>query len=282
MPDTPPQRLRRLLEQLRHTREVLCLKKTFDGILNMLNAHRDMPPVENVAHRPLDRAADQVWQCWLAIGNYRNWTLTVPTLRNQSLTELLGRRMRRLLNQTEATANIGTFDLSHHDIKMTPLVFWPTPDVGAVEKDGQRLRCCIFIDGELRRIIGTDDLGDFAQAITHRGIHLFRAGHEGLNDARGFPERMSCSKLSLKALQFRGRSIREVMGKRRKRTALVDIGYSLAGTAANTRRLDMDTTKQRVENPGAIIMDGSDPVAAQADPGHRQVAGHINSRYAGT
>jgi hypothetical protein len=44
----------------------------------------------------------------------------------------------------------------------------------------------------------------------------------------------------------------------------------------------MDTTKQRVENPGAIIMDGSDPVAAQADPGHRQVAGHINSRYAGT
>jgi len=142
----------------------------------MLDAHRDMPPVQNVAHRSLNRAVDQIWQSWLTVGYHSHWAPTVPALRNQSLTELLGRRARRLLNQTEATAHIGTFDLTHHDIKVTALVFWPTPDVGTVKKYGQWWRCRIFIDGAFCSVDATDILGDLAQAITHRCIHLPRTG----------------------------------------------------------------------------------------------------------
>lgn len=93
-----------------------------------------MPPIENVTHFALNRAADQIWQNWLAVGYRGNWALTVSPLRIQSLTELPGRRTCRLLNQTDAIAHIGAFDLSHHNIKVPPLVFWPIPDRGIVEK----------------------------------------------------------------------------------------------------------------------------------------------------
>lgn len=67
MPEIPPEALRRLGEQNGNSWEVLRLQETFYGILNMLDSHRDVPPVEDVAYFSSGSCANEVWQGWLTI-----------------------------------------------------------------------------------------------------------------------------------------------------------------------------------------------------------------------
>ena len=87
-----------------------------------------------------------------------------------------------------------------------------------------------------------------------------------MHDTRRFPEGMTRPKFGLKASQFRGRSIWEKVCERRKRSAQHNIGFCIAGTAANARHLDLEPAEERVEYPRTIIMYGPDPVAVGTDP----------------
>ena len=77
---------------------------------------------------------------------------------------------------------------------------------------------------------------------------------------------MTRPKIGLKASQFRGRPIREKVCERRKRSAQHNIGFCIAGTAANARHLDLEPAEERVEHPRPIIMYGPDPVAVGTNP----------------
>ena len=57
----------------------------------MLNTHRDMPPVEDVADLSIDGIADEVWQGWFPVRNYRNGLFVIPTESPQVLAKLTGR-----------------------------------------------------------------------------------------------------------------------------------------------------------------------------------------------
>lgn len=77
---------------------------------------------------------------------------------------------------------------------------------------------------------------------------------------------MTRSKFGLKASQFRGRSIREKVSERRKRSAQDNIGFCIAGATPNARRFDLEPAEECVEHPRPIIMYSPDPVAVRADP----------------
>ena len=150
---------------------------------------------------------------------------------------------------------------------MSLLVFRPASDMRAVEKNRQ-LRRTFGTRRDDRLLLRTvaDVPGDFAKTIPHRCIHLLRTRQEGFQDSCCFPEGMSCPELSLKASQFRGRSIREKVSERRKRPAQDVVRSGIAAAAANARRLHLEPAEEYVEHTRSIIVDGSHPVTVRTDP----------------
>lgn len=136
-----------------------------------------------------------------------------------------------------------------------------------VQENRQRTR---LFDGRRTQRFGLLDdgkvLGDFAQSFAHRCIHLLSARQEGFQDTRRFPEGMTCLKFGLKAPRFRGRPILKKVSERRKWSAQDNIGFCVAGAAANAWGLDLEPAEERVEHPRPIIMNGPDFLAVRTDP----------------
>ena len=132
MPKVPSQRFGRTFEQHWNAGETPALQQAFYGVLDVLNTHRDMPPVEDVAYLSTDGIADEVWQGWFPVRNYRDGLFAIPTERHQVPAKLTGRRQDRLLHQAEATAPIVAFDLANHNIEVSLLVFRPASDMRTV------------------------------------------------------------------------------------------------------------------------------------------------------
>lgn len=170
----------------------------------MLNTHRDVPPVEDVADLSTDGVAHEVRQCGLPVRDHRDGLSVIPTDSPQVLAKLAGWRQLCLLNKAETASLVVALDLAHHNIEVSLLAFWPASDMRAVHEDGQPGR----IFGGLRKhrlsqFAVTDVPGDFAETVPDRCIHLFRARQEGFQDTRRFPEGMTSPKFGLKASQFR-------------------------------------------------------------------------------
>lgn len=128
MPKVPTQRFGRTFEQHWNAGETPALQQALYGVLDMLNAHRYMPPVEDVADLPTDGISDEVWQAWFPVRNYRDGLFVIPPESPQVLAKLTGRSQDRLLHQAEATAPIVAFDLADHNIEVSLLVFRPASD----------------------------------------------------------------------------------------------------------------------------------------------------------
>ena len=267
MPQVPLQRFGWTFEQHWNAGEAPDLQQALYGVLDVLNTHRDMPPVEDVADLSTDGVAHEVRQRRLPVRNHRDHLSVIPTESPQVLAKLAGWRQHRLLNKAEAAALVVAFDLANHNIEVSLLVFRPASDMRAVQENRQ-CRCIFDARSDNRLFLRTvaDVPGDFAKTIAHRSIHLFRARQEGFQDTRRFPVGMSCPKFGLKASQFRGRPIRKEVSKRRKRSAQHNIGFCIAGAAANARRRDLKPAEERVEHPRPIIMDGSHRAAGRTDP----------------
>ena len=91
MPQVPSQRFGRTFEQHWNARESPDLQEALYRVLDMLNTHRDMPPVEDVADLSTDGIADQVWQGRFPVLNYRDGLFVIPTESPQVLAKLTGR-----------------------------------------------------------------------------------------------------------------------------------------------------------------------------------------------
>ena len=99
------------------------------------------------------------------------------------------------MNKAEAAVLIVAFDLADHNIEVPLLVFRPASDMRAVQENRQ----CRRIFGARRDdwLSLLDVFGDFTETVPDRCIHLFRARQEGFQDARRFPEGMTCPKFGL-------------------------------------------------------------------------------------
>lgn len=62
MPEVPSQRFGRTFEQHGNTREISVLQKALYRVLEMLNALRNVPSVEDVADLSTDGVAYKIWQ----------------------------------------------------------------------------------------------------------------------------------------------------------------------------------------------------------------------------
>lgn len=91
MPKVPSQRFGRTLEQHWNAGETPALQQALYGILDVLNEHRDMPPVEDVTNLSADGIADEVWQGRFPVRNYRDGLFVIPTESPQVLAKLTGR-----------------------------------------------------------------------------------------------------------------------------------------------------------------------------------------------
>ena len=91
MPKVPSQRFGRTFEQHWNAGEIPALQQALYRVLDMLNAHRDMPPVEDVADLPTDGIADEVWQGWFPVRNYRDGLFVIPPESTQVLAKLIRR-----------------------------------------------------------------------------------------------------------------------------------------------------------------------------------------------
>ena len=164
----------------------------------MLNAHRDMPPVEDVAHGSANGTADQIWQRGFPVGDDGDRAMAIPSQRKQVLPELFCWRQGGLCDEAETAAHIGAFDLSNHNIEVPSLIFRPTSNMCTVQKDGQRRRRCLVIDSRDRLLTMTDFVGHPAQPIAHRGVDLCSTWKKRLHDTRRFSKRVTRTKFSLK------------------------------------------------------------------------------------
>ena len=64
--------------------------------------------------------------------------------------------------------------------------------------------------------------------------------------------------------------MREGTGQRRQWYTQGDLRFGAGGATSNAWRLDLESTKQCVEDPGSIVMDRSDLVAVRTDPTRRR------------
>jgi hypothetical protein len=80
MPKIPSQPLCGPPEQHRDTREILGLQQPPYGVLNMFYLHRDVPPIEDMANRPADSAAQEIWQGGVDYGSVQKTTLRILNL----------------------------------------------------------------------------------------------------------------------------------------------------------------------------------------------------------
>lgn len=106
----------------------------------MLNAHRDLPPVEDVANLSTDGDAHEVRQGWLPVRNYCDGWFVIPTECPQVVAKLAGRRQDRLLKKAEAAALVVAFDLTDHNIEVSLLVFQSASEMRTVQENRQHRR----------------------------------------------------------------------------------------------------------------------------------------------
>ena len=67
MPKVPSQRFGRTFEQHWNARETPDLQEALYRVLDMLNAHRNVPPVQDVGDGTLNGPPHQVWQGWFSV-----------------------------------------------------------------------------------------------------------------------------------------------------------------------------------------------------------------------
>lgn len=64
MPNVPSQRFGRTFERHWNAGEAPAPQQAFYVVLDVLNTHRDMPPVEDVVDLSIYGIAHEVWQGW--------------------------------------------------------------------------------------------------------------------------------------------------------------------------------------------------------------------------
>jgi hypothetical protein len=168
MPKVPSQRFGRTFEQHWNARETPDLQEALYRVLDMLNAHRNVPPVKDVADLSANSAAHEIWQGGFAVRYHRDGFSVIPTQSPQVLAKLASRGQHRLLHKAEAAAPIVALDLADHNIEVSLLVFRPASDMRAIQENRQRR--WIFDGRRTQRfslLDGGDVLGDFAQSIAH-------------------------------------------------------------------------------------------------------------------
>ena len=67
MPQVSSQRFGRTFEQHSNAGEAPDLQQALHRVLDVLNTHRNVPPVEDVAYLSTDGIADEVWQGWFPV-----------------------------------------------------------------------------------------------------------------------------------------------------------------------------------------------------------------------
>ena len=91
MPQVPSQRFDRTFEQHWNTGEAPDLQQALRRVLDVLNTHRNVPPVEDVADLSTDCAAHEVWQGAFPVRDHRDGFSVIPTESPQVLAKLAGR-----------------------------------------------------------------------------------------------------------------------------------------------------------------------------------------------
>ncbi|OAN71736.1 hypothetical protein A8B83_11660 [Rhodobacteraceae bacterium EhC02] len=139
MPKPPTEAFRGALEQHWNSSEPRCLDQTLNGGLDMLNAHRDVPPVEDMFHLTVATHGIpyEVRESKLAIRDYRQQTAWLPSIVGQLFSHAAAWRCRRIGDQAKSSAHIATFNLADHKIQVSLLILRSTADMRTVQKNRQ-------------------------------------------------------------------------------------------------------------------------------------------------
>jgi hypothetical protein len=118
-------------------------------LLDMLNPHRDVPPVQNAGDGLADRGADQTRKRRFAIAKERHGSAGPPSLFPKRFAQRRQRRDRTLRRKSTASRPFPSdFNLANSDVDVSRLIAMSGSNVSSVDHHhclgreiGVRLRC---------------------------------------------------------------------------------------------------------------------------------------------
>ena len=139
MPKPPAEAFRRVLEQHLDASKSRDLDQTLNGRLDMLDAHRDVPPVEDMLHLAVTThgISDEVRDSKRPIRDQCQHTAWLPSKGQKLLSHTAARRCGRIGDQAKSSAHIAAFYRSDHKIEVSLLTFRSTADMRTVQKNRQ-------------------------------------------------------------------------------------------------------------------------------------------------
>jgi hypothetical protein len=139
--------------------------------------------------------------------------LAIPTLRNQVISELPGRRCGCLLNEAKSSARVAAFNLANHNIKVPFLLFRPTSYMRTIQENSDWGGCRVSIRFSLTFFVEAEFVGSALQSISNCRVQLGRTWQEHFDQSSGFSKRVPRSQFSLQAPKFWRRTIRKKTSK---------------------------------------------------------------------
>jgi hypothetical protein len=104
-------------------------------LLDMLDPHRDVPPVQNAGDGLADRGADQTWKRWFPVAKDRHGSAGPPSLFPKRLAQSHQRRDRTLRRESKASRWFPSdFNLANSDVDMSRLIAMSGSNVSAVDR----------------------------------------------------------------------------------------------------------------------------------------------------
>jgi hypothetical protein len=139
MPKPPAEAFRGALEQHRNSREPRYLDQTLNGGLDMSNAHRDVPPVEDMFHLTIATHGIpyEVRQSKLAIRDHRQQTAGLAPKFGHLFSHAAVRRRCRICDQASSSAHIAALNLTDHESQVLPPILRSTAEMRTFQKNRQ-------------------------------------------------------------------------------------------------------------------------------------------------
>ena len=221
-----------------------CAMLRFGGIdaaqrlLNVLNPHRDMPPVQDAGDGFVNGGADQTWQRRFAVAQDGHALARPPSLFPQRFAQCRQRRGRPLRRQSKASRRPAlNLNLADRDVYVPRLIAVSGANVSSVDRHIDLGRLLVSKLG-CRRRRGLEVGRDTVRSVTHGRVICPRTRQKHLQQPCRFAIGMPGAQLCLKPPKLRRASVREQIRQGRPR----DIHKTLtaARAAADARRVDCD------------------------------------------
>jgi hypothetical protein len=171
-------------------------------LLDMLNPHRDVPPIQNASDRFVDRSADQTRERRFAVAEGGDGSARPPALLPQNFAQCRQRRGRPLRRQRKASRRSAhDLNLAYSDVDVPRLIAMSGANVSSIDRHHDLGRAILSLEFWRRR--GLDVGGDTVRSVAHRCVIQRRTRQKHFQQPCRLAIGMPGAQLRLKPPEFR-------------------------------------------------------------------------------